>query len=561
VAATAAWQRARVGKTTPAAHAATFVATLQKADSEAAALPPGQSLFTDVALAMGLDFTHDTGAEGEHFLPEEMGPGAAFLDFDGDGLLDIFVAGGGSPTDPAKQQPSRLYRNAGDRFTDVTESAGVQVSGQAYGVACADYDDDGDVDIYVTRLGANKLLVNDGQGHFRDESERAGVDHTGFGASAIFFDYNSDGLLDIYLTNYVDWTPTLESPCYSIQGVRDYCSPRVFDRPALDVLYRNRGDGTFEDVSELSGITAERGNGLAVVASDVNGDALPDVFVANDQTPGMLWKNRGDGTFENIALWAGCALNADGVAIAGMGISCEDFNDDGLEDLLITNIRDQPNLLLENQGGSFADRSAARGMNKWSIPATTFGIAVFDQNHDGAWDGYFANGDVNFTVGSLLENRYGQLDQFARMENGAFEDYSHELGEQRGLVTRGVAAGDYDNDGDMDLLVTNNGGPLQLLRNNTIGQGNWLMASARSGKSQRHAIGARLRLEAGNRTQTRVIRPQQGYLTSGDPRAHFGLGSAERVARVEITWPDGEVETFRDLPVNQHLEFIQGSSR
>jgi len=520
--------------------------------------PARQPLFLDVAQTLGLDFVHDTGASGAFFLPEEMGPGAAFVDIDGDGRLDVFLAAGGDPQGHGRQQFCRLYQNVGERFVDVTERSGIQVAGQAFGVACADFDEDGDVDLYVTRLGANALLVNDGNGRFQERAAAAGVDHAGFGTSCSFFDYDGDGLLDLYVANYVDWSAALETPCYSIQGVRDYCNPVVYKRPSPDVLYRNRGDGTFEDVSHAAGIAAESGNGLAVVATDFNGDGLMDLYVANDQTPAFLWQNKGDGSFENIALWAGCAFSADGIAIAGMGIACEDFNGDGRFDLLVSNIRDQSHLLLENEGEVFVDRSAARGLAVWSGPATTFGLSVFDQDNDGGWDAYFANGDVNFTVGSSLENPYGQLDHFARYKNGIFVDHSTAAGSSRGLVGRGLVTGDFDNDGDLDLLVCNNGGPTQLLRNQHSGAGNWLMIAARLGRSQRYAIGARIQLEAGGAIQRREVRPQQSYLASNDPRVHFGLGAADRVTRLIVTWPDGSRSEYQDLPVNRHLTILAG---
>ncbi len=258
-------------------------------------------LFTDVASAMGLAFSHDNAANGEFRLPEEMGPGAAFLDADGDGDLDVFVAGGGGLDGPP--QTCRLYRNDGDRFTDITDASGAGVAGPAYGVACADYDDDGDVDIFVSRLGPDALLRNDGPAgspSFVEIARDAGVDDPGFGASAAFFDYDRDGHLDLYVARYVGWTNSREAPCYTILGVRDYCNPISYRAPSADKLYRNLGDGRFEDVSASAGIAAIKGNGLGVAACDFNDDGWVDVYVANDQTPAFLWRNRGDGTFEEV---------------------------------------------------------------------------------------------------------------------------------------------------------------------------------------------------------------------------------------------------------------------
>ena len=544
----------------PADLAAAFMADLVTGEVPANSSPSsGNSSFAEVASELGVDFVHDTGAEGRFYLPEEMGPGAALFDFDGDGWLDLFLAAGGSPTGKGRRQISRFYHNRGGRFQDVTEQTGIQLAGQAFGTACADFDEDGDVDLFVTRLGANALLVNEGNGRFVDRAAQAGVDDPGFGTSCTFFDYDRDGDLDLYVTNYVDWSESLEVPCYSIQGVRDYCNPVVYKKPSVDLLYRNRGDGTFENVTKTAGIASETGNGLAVVASDLNGDGLLDLYVANDQTPAFLWQNKGDGSFENTALWSGTAFDGDGVAIAGMGIGCEDFNGDGFMDLLVTNIRDQSHLYLENDKGMFNDRSAALGLDRWSGPATTFGIALFDQDHDGRLDGYFANGDVNLTVGAQGENPYGQSDHFVRFQEGLLVDHTATSGSHRALVGRGVTCGDFDNDGDLDLVVTNNGGPVQVFRNLGGDGGNWLMLALRMGPSKRHAIGARVLLQTGETVQIREVRPQQGYLASNDPRVHFGLAKAQSVDRLQVIWPDGRQSEFTDLPVNQHLEIVRGT--
>ena len=517
---------------------------------------PTGTLFTDVAPEMGVRFGHDNDARGEFRLPEEMGPGAAFVDIDGDGDLDVFIAGGGAiaRSDPAHpQQTCRLYRNDGDRFTDITEASGAGVPGPAYGVACADFDNDGDVDILVTRLGPNALLRNDGPPEaprFTDVALEAGVADPGFGASAVFFDYDRDGRLDLYVTNYVDWTPSRETVCYTILGVRDYCNPISHEAPSTDRLYHNLGGGRFEDVSDRAGITRESGNGLGVVASDFDGDGWPDLYVANDRTPGLLWRNRGDGTFENVATLVGCAYDDRGIAIAGMGIAAEDLDGDSDIDLLVTNIHHQTHLVLRNDDGFFRDVSLAMGFGRWSVGATTFGVAVFDQDNDGWLDAFFANGEVNVDNALRIgDNPYAQPDHFARLIDGRFVDRTQGSGAAFGDVGRGVACGDFDNDGDLDLLVTNNGGPVRLLRNDNASGHAWLTVAARLGG--RAAIGARVKVTTGSRTQSREIRPQQSYLSSGDPRAHFGLGSATRVDRIEIRWPDGTRSVRTDVPVNQ----------
>lgn len=521
---------------------------------------PTQALFTDVAPAMGIRFIHDNAARGNYFLPEEMGPGAGFLDYDGDGDLDVFVAAGGAIIDDGPAQTCRLYRNDGDRFTDVTEAANVAVAGPAYGVACADYDDDGDVDIFISRLGPNALLRNEGDGRFTEVAHEAGVADVGFGAGAAFFDYDRDGRLDLYLSNYVAWNVQGEAMCYTVLGIRDYCSPTVYKAPSRDKLYRNVGAGRFEDVSESAGIATEVGNGLSVLASDFDGDGWCDVYVANDQTPAFLWHNNGDGTFENVAALNGCAYNGRGAAIAGMGVVCEDFDSDGDFDLLVTNIRGQMHLALQNEGGFFEDISLRMGIATWSMPATTFGVALLDQDNDGRLDGLFANGEVNVTnalpVGA---NPYAQPDHFVRLLQGSFVDVTEASGAAFGDVGRGVACADYDNDGDLDLLVTNNGGPLRLLRNNNDTSNTWLVVDARTGPGGRTAIGARVAVTVGNHTFYREVRPQQSYLSSGDPRAHFGLGRAAQVDQLEVLWPDGSRSLRTNLPVNQFLRIEPNS--
>ncbi|MCH8824411.1 MAG: CRTAC1 family protein [Planctomycetes bacterium] len=515
-------------------------------------------LFTDVAGDMGLQFTHDNAARGNFYLPEEMGPGAGFLDYDNDGDLDIFIAGGGTIDGVGPYQTCRLFRNDGEMFVDVTDAANATVTGPAYGIACADFDNDGDVDIFISRLGPNAMLLNDGNGGFVEVAQEIGVANTGFGAGAAFLDYDRDGNLDLYVTNYVSWTVGRETPCYTLLGVRDYCNPQVYNAPSHDNLYRNNGDGTFEDVSESAGIAAELGNGLGVLVSDFNNDGWPDIYVANDQTPAFYWINQGDGTFENGAQFAGCAYDAGGVAIAGMGTAGEDLDKDGDIDIVVTNIREQMNLVLRNDQEYFQDVSSLMGMSKWSVPSTTFGLAIFDQDNDGNLDGYFVNGKVNLdTDPKPGASPYAQPNQFVRLVDAKFVDATKASGIAFNNVGRALAKGDFDNDGDIDLLVTNNGGPVRLLRNNTSNENAWLMIDARLGLDRRSAIGARVIVTIGDKNYIREIRPQQSYLSSGDHRVHFGLNDAEIVDRVVVHWPNGQQTTLINQDVNQLLTLHQ----
>jgi hypothetical protein len=480
------------------------------------------------------------------------------LDYDNDDDLDIFIAGGGGIEPGEPPQRSRLYRNDGDVFSDVTESSRAGIDGPAYGVACADYDNDGDVDIFISRLGPSRLLRNNGDGSFDEVGVQAGVSLPGFGASAAFFDYDRDGWLDLFVTNYVDWSPQIERACFSIYGVPDYCDPSVYKLPTVDRLFHNNKDGTFDDVTESSGIGAGRGQGLGVAACDFDGDGWKDLYIANDSTPAALWRNNGDGTFSDEALMTGAAYDGKGVAIAGMGVACEDLDADGDFDLLVSNIRDQNHLVLANQDGAFTDASLRMGLGLWSMPPTAFGVVVFDQDHDGELDAYFANGAVNIgTANPEADNPYSESDHFVRLKAGKFVDVSTGSGASAGDVGRGLAWGDFDGDGDLDLVLTNNGGPARLLRNNNASNGSWLIVDLRTGAGHRSAIGAVVRVTANGRTHVREVRPQSSYLSSGDPRVHFGLGAARRIERLEIAWPDGATTVRQDLPVNQVLRIDQ----
>ncbi len=547
------------GRPTPRQLAGAFLAGATPGGEELTGRAPAPPSFTDVAPELGLRFDHDNAFRGNFLLPEEMGPGVAFLEADGDGDLDVFVAGGGAIVGDGPVQTCRLFRNDGERFTDVTQASGAGIPGPAYGVACADHDDDGDVDIFVSRLGPDALLRNDGGLRFSEDAAEAGVNDPGFGASAAFLDFDRDGRLDLYVARYVDWAPQRETPCYAIAGTRDYCNPRTYEAPSRDKLYRNLGGGRFEDVSGPAGIAAEPGNGLGVLACDFDGDGWIDIYVANDQTPAFLWHNRGDGTFANIAPIAGCAYDGRGVAIAGMGAAGEDLDGDGDTDVLVTNIRQQTHLVLRNDDARFEDVSLSMGLARWSLPATAFGVAVFDQDNDGRFDAFFANGEVNIDNSMPVgDNPYAQPDQFVRLIDGVFVDDTASCGASFAEVGRGLAAGDYDNDGDVDLLVANNGGPLRLLRNNNGAGNGWLGVDARCASGRRVAIGARITVTVAGKSLTREVRPQQSYLSSGDPRVHFGLGSAQQADRVEILWLDGTRSVRSGVPANQYLTVVEG---
>ncbi|MFQ5413719.1 MAG: CRTAC1 family protein [Phycisphaerae bacterium] len=522
--------------------------------------------FVDVTESAGIRFVHACGAGGDYYIPEQIGPGGGFLDYDRDGDLDVFLVQSGVLGDPSGRFHSVLYRNdGGGRFRDVTKESNIRVTGYGMGCACADVDNDGDVDIFVTCLGPNVMLRNNGDGTFTDITARAGVGHDGFGASAAFLDYDRDGRLDLYVTNYVDWSLSAEHPCFSPRGLRDYCGPLDYGNGTADVLYHNLGDARFEDVSATSGIASERGNGLGVLCSDFDNNGLVDIYVANDQTPAFLWMNTGNGRFENQAATRGCAFSGDGVLIAGMGVASEDVDADGDFDLIVTNIRDQPHLGLRNDGGFFEDVSWAWGLAGPSVPVTGFGIVSVDHDHDGDSGLFIAAGAVNLAREPRdPDHPYAEPNQFLdRTGRGVFRDLGHTIGPalQRLDISRGAIRGDYDGDGDVDILITNNRGPARLLRNECRNDNAWVMIDAVSRFGGRAAIGARVEVQAGGRTLVRLVRPNESYLCSSDPRAHFGVGPATRIDQVTITWPEGDAERWTGLGVRQVHRLMQGTGR
>ena len=492
--------------------------------------------FTDVTDIAGIRFTHANGATGEFHLPETLGAGGAFLDYDNDGYLDLYLVNSATP--------SVLFRNKGDgTFTDVTESAEVDNQGSyGHGVACGDYDNDGYVDIYVTNFDANRLYHNDGDGTFTDVTAQAGVGDTRWSSSATFFDYDNDGYLDLYVVNYVNYTLDasapicLEDPAFgATEKVRGYCHPKHFEG-APDRLYRNNGDGTFTDATDATNIRDPGGmflgKGLGVVAADFDADGNPDIYVANDDTPNYLFYNKGDGTFAEIAILTGCAYSADGVAQAGMGVDAGDYNGDGFLDLFVTNFSYETNTLYRNNGdGTFTDVSYKARLGEESYLFLGFGTGFFDPDNDGYLDIFIANGHifphVERTTDVLSYKQPNQL--FWNQSNSTFIEMQFE---GQHAVSRGTLFGDYDNDGDTDLLVTQLNDKVTLLRNENRTSNNWLRLKLIGTRSNRDGIGARVTLTLGTESQTREVHQGYSYLSSNDPRLLFGLG--ERTAWINF---------------------------
>jgi hypothetical protein len=527
-----------------------------------------------------LDFVHYNGMSGELYFVENVGGGVALFDYDNDGDLDVYLTQGqplGSAKAPAGMQLcGRLYRNdlrgnGGDgrvlRFTDVTGASGLDARGYGMGAAAADYDNDGWVDLYVTNFGPNQLWRNQGDGTFREVTTEAGAAEPRWSVSAAFLDYDRDGWLDLYVGNYTDFSLDNNRKCYAPNSARDYCSPKVY-QALPDRLLHNRGGGRFEDFSQRSGITRSFGPTLGVIGVDVQGDGWLDIYVANDADPNQLWLNQRDGSFRDEALLSGTAVNMEGAAQASMGVDAADFDGDGDEDLFMTHLLGETNTLYVNNGdGWFEDRSLATGVAVPSKAFTAFGTAWFDYDNDGWLDLFAANGEVRVVpILARAGDRYplhqpNQL--FRNLGDGSFREVTDEAGAVFALseVSRGAGFGDLDNDGDTDIVVVNNNGPVRLLRNEVGARNHWLGLRLLD-RNGRDALGTRaeLRLADGRRLWRRV-RTDGSYASANDPRILFGLGPNPKIESLRVHWLGGKVETWRDLPLDDYLVLREGEGR
>jgi hypothetical protein len=545
------------------------------------ALEAGRVVFADITVAAGLGRAMNvSGAPSDkQFLLEEMGCGVALFDYDQDGWLDIFLVNGSS-FDPQvrNSRPSNyLFHNNGDgTFTDVTEKAGLVRSGWGQACCVGDYDNDGYDDLFVSYWGRNVLYRNNGDGTFTDVSEKAGVSGTGdrWGAGCCFLDYDRDGHLDLFVSNYVTFDPE-KAPR---PGAGPYCRYNDIPVPCgplgyaggTNILYRNRGDGTFEDVSEQSGIVHPRGPSSMVFVSsnwrptgsyamgaasaDFDNDGWPDIYVACDTAPSLLYRNNRDGTFREIAVPAGCAFDENGIALAGMGVGVGDFDADGWLDIARTNFSEQVTTLYRNYGGAFSDASlrAGLGVNRRYLG---FGVGFFDFDNDGWKDLFIANGHVYAQIAERkIHLTYRQPRVLYRnLGNGRFEDVSANAGAaiREENLGRGCAFGDFDNDGDVDIVINNLDGPPTLLRNDGGNRNRWVMIKCVGTRSNRSGIGARVKVTTGGHTQIDEVMSGSSYYSQSDFRLHFGLGQAEKANVVEIAWPSGVKERFTDVPANQ----------
>jgi hypothetical protein len=485
-----------------------------------------------------------------------MGGGAALFDLDGDGDLDAYLV--------QSEGGNQLFRNRGEgSFDDVTAESGADDRGYGMGVAAGDYDNDGDVDLYVTNRGPNVLLRNDGEGRFTDVTREAGVGDPAWSTSAAFLDYDADGDLDLYVANYIQWSPATELECYSLSGEPDYCSPKNYNAPAPDTLYRNDGKGKFTDISESAGLRAAFGNGLGVTAGDFDGDGRLDVFVANDGTPNQLWLNQGGGRFRDAALLRGCAIDQDGKAKAGMGVDAIDFDDDGDLDLTVVNLDGEADSFFRNQGAYFIDDTVRVGLRVESRPFTRFGMALLDFDNDGWLDLYQANGRVGLQSRRFSSDPYGEPNLLFRgTAAGRFEEVLLRGGTTELLVatSRAAAFGDVDGDGGIDVLVVNRDAPAHLLLNRVPRRGRWISFRVLS-EQGRDALGAELSFSLGERRLTRTVKAAYSYLASNDPRVHVGLGEATGVSDVRVLWLDGKAERFGDFEAESLVVLRRGEGR
>jgi len=529
--------------------------------------PSGPIAFTDVTAQAGIRFKHNSGAFGKKYLPETMGSGACFLDYDNDGWQDILLVN--SMDWPGhksgKSFPALYHNNRDGTFTDVTRQAGLAV--EMYGLGCAvgDYDNDGYVDIYITTVGSNHLFHNLRNGRFADVTARAGVGDPGFSASAVWFDYDNDGKLDLFVAHYIDWSIGTDQYCSLDNRNKSYCTPQRY-KGQSSTLFHNKGDGTFENVTQHAGLYDPTSKSLGVALLDYDNDGWLDLFVSNDTEPNKLYRNNHNGTFTDVAVAAGVAYSEAGTVRAGMGTDAADYDHSGRQSLVIGNFTNEGMALYHNEGsGLFSDEAPATGIKRFSINSLTFGTFFFDYDLDGLPDILAVNGHVSDDINVVQPNvKYAQPPHlFHNLGKNKFEEVTSKLGSalQRPIVGRGAAYGDFDNDGDLDLLITANNGQARLLRNDNGNQNDMLRVKTVGTRSNRDGIGAKVTVKtnAGTRLSA-MVKTGSSYLSQSELPLTFGLGKPGSVKTVnlEIVWPSGQKDTIPDVKPNQCITVKEG---
>jgi hypothetical protein len=568
------------GDPAPAGPAAATSRTTTPVPASAPAAAPDETAppwFTEISGTLAPPMIHDAGAEGDYRYEEIMTPGCGVFDYDGDGRLDIYFVNGGvnhrrtpgdPEPDPATMTMDRLYRQLEDgSFADVTEASGLRATEYGMGCTVGDYDNDGDADLYLPNFGPDQLWRNNGDGTFTNVTEASGIVSDLWSVTGCFFDYDRDGLLDLYVTHYL--LDANAKRCFDLSGRVDYCGPTAC-LPARDSLFHNEGGGRFRDVSEASGIASGAGRGLGVVCADFNDDGWDDIYVANDANQNFLWVNRHDGTFEDAATLLGCAYNRDGSVEAGMGVTVGDADGDGKIDVFVTHLKGETNTMYRGgTGGSYLDATDASGLGFSSTAYTGFGTGMVDLDHDADLDLLIVGGAVkrrsHVWPGAETDEFWKIYAEpnllFINRGGGRYKDASQQAGPicARVEVTRGLALGDLDGDGDLDAVLGQAGGPCRVYRNDMPKQGGWLMVRAVDPALNRDAIGAVVSVTAGDRTQVRTISASVGYASSSPPVAHFGLGAASGIDEVTVRWPDGMMERFAGPSLDTAVELRRGS--
>jgi enediyne biosynthesis protein E4 len=513
--------------------------------------------FRNAAESAGVHFVLDNHPTPQKHLIESMAGGVAAFDYNGDGLTDIFFTNGASLPSLQKDSPkyfNRLFRNAGGmRFTDVTEEAGVAGVGYSMGAAAGDYDNDGHVDLFVAGVFQNTLYHNQGDGHFEDVTQKAGIKSDKWSVAAGWFDYNNDGLLDLFVVNYASWSPSYNRFCGDpARNLRVYCHPMYFEG-LTSTLYRNRGDGTFEDVSEQAGIARHRGRGMSLAFADYDNDGFMDVFVTNDNQENFLFHNRGDGTFEEVGLLAGVALLNSGQPVSSMGTDFRDYDNDGLPDISVVDLANETFPLFHNLGnGRFEDATYPTRLAVLSAPRSGWSTGLFDLNNDGWKDLFTTCSHVDDNVQMFEATHYKQPNGiFANLGDGTFWDVSAQAGEDLQVPRphRGSAFADFNNDGKIDVVVSSLQDTAELWENVSPNQNNWITLKLTGTKSNRDGIGARVRIGNQYNHMTSAV----GYASSSHFGVHFGLGKVEKIANIDIRWPSGIVQVLKDVKANQVL--------